>query len=179
MVCKYICLNIHTFTHRPKTDSVTEEPKEEVPLTPRRSARLLAKRVQKESSQSPPDKSLSKLQSRSAKKNSQIADTSDSVATVTGEEDKGATVGPKLRLRPRRSSESEQQQSRPGSLRGRARLSPKSSTTVRGISKRSSNSAQSTSPPKKAAPLSEEVDSSEPDCGENFVSREWEKRKTV
>jgi len=171
--------NQHSSIKRPKTDSVTEELNREAAFTPRRSARLLAKREWKESSQSPPDRSSLKLQSRSATRTSQVADTCDSVATVTEEGVKGASVDSKLqspRLRSRRSSEIEQQQSTPGSLRGRAKLSTKSSATLRGISKKSSSSVQPTSPQKKAC-LNEEVGSSEPDSSETSSSRSGRKGK--
>ena len=77
------CIHIH----RPKADLGTEEPS-----TPRRSARLLAKRSQKESPHPLPAENSSKLSGGSARKKNP----SGSAATVT-EKEETASLGPRLR----------------------------------------------------------------------------------
>ena len=161
----HVCTYTRTCTciHRPKTDLGTDELKTEEPSTPRRSARLLAKRSQKESPQPLPAENSSKLSGGSARKKNPIG----SAATVT-EEEETASLGPRLRssrLCPgEKSNLGEQNNSelsategttRAESLRGRRKSPSKRTPTV------GKSSVSTTSPQKKGT--KETVDTSEPD----------------
>ena len=169
---RYICTCIHTYIHvctytrtcthihRPKTDLGTGELKTEEPSTPRRSARLLAKRSQKESPLPPPAENSSGGSAR--KKNL-------SAASVNKEEET-ASLAPRLRSRLRsgeKSNQGEQSTSEPSategttraeSLRGR-RKSPANRTAA--VNKSPVSTTRVPSPQKKDT--KETVDTSEPD----------------
>ena len=155
-----------TCIRRPKTDLDTDEFKTEEPSTPRRSARLLAKRSLKESSHLLPAENSSKLSGGSARKKQP----SVSAAAVT-EEGETASLGPRRqssRLRQgEKNNRSEQSTSelsategtaKTESLRGRKKSPSKRTATVR---KTSVSGARALSPQKKGT--KETVDASEPD----------------
>ena len=170
---RYICTCIHTYIHvctytrtcthihRPKTDLGTGELKTEEPSTPRRSARLLAKRSQKESPQPSPAENSSGGIGR--KKNL--------FAASVNKEEETASLAPRLRSSRLRSGEKSnrsehstselsatEETTRSESLSGRRKLPAKRTAAV---NKRSVSATRVHSPLKKGT--KETLDTSEPD----------------